>query len=71
MSKLWFLLLKISARQVSVVAKECFKSWYEYASTHGFMATGYELASTGCSLGFLGVSYLYQAAISLTKQAIQ
>ncbi|KAL4108543.1 hypothetical protein PRIC1_000258 [Phytophthora ramorum] len=71
MSKLWFLLLKISARQVSVVAKECFKSWYEYASKNGFMATGLELASTGCSLGFLGVSYLYQTAIGLTKQILQ
>ncbi|EGZ20896.1 hypothetical protein PHYSODRAFT_490376 [Phytophthora sojae] len=71
MSKLWFLLLKISARQVSVVAKECFKSWYEYASTNGFMATGMELASTGCSLGFLGVSYLYQMGVGLTKQALQ
>ncbi|KAG7393352.1 hypothetical protein PHYPSEUDO_009556 [Phytophthora pseudosyringae] len=71
MSKLWFLLLKISARQVSVVAKECFTSWYEYASTNGFMATGLELASTGCSLGFLGISYLYQTAIGFTKQVTQ
>lgn len=71
MSKLWFLLLKISARQISVVAKECFKSWYEYASTNGFVATGFELASTGCSVGFLGVSYLYQMAFGFTKQAVQ
>ncbi|POM73173.1 LOW QUALITY PROTEIN: Hypothetical protein PHPALM_10002 [Phytophthora palmivora] len=71
MSKLWFLLLKISARQVSVVAVESFKSWYEYASTNGFMATGLELASTGCSLGFLGASYLYQVAIGFTKQALE
>ncbi|ETP54208.1 hypothetical protein F442_00980 [Phytophthora nicotianae P10297] len=71
MSKLWFLLLKISARQVSVVAMECFQSWYEYASTNGFMATGFELASTGCSIGFLGVSYLYQMALGFTKQVLQ
>ncbi|KAG6617881.1 ATP-dependent RNA helicase dbp5 [Phytophthora cinnamomi] len=71
MSKLWFLLLKISARQVSVVAKECFESWYEHASTNGFMATGMELASTGCSLGCLGVSYLYQMAVGFTKQVLQ
>ncbi|KAE8989571.1 hypothetical protein PR001_g20863 [Phytophthora rubi] len=71
MSKLWFLLLKISARQVSVVAKECFTSWYEYAYTNGFMATGMELASTGCSLGFLGISYLYQMAVGATKQVLE
>ncbi|KAL3668454.1 hypothetical protein V7S43_006537 [Phytophthora oleae] len=71
MSKLWFLLLKISARQVSVVATECFKSWYDYASTNGFMATGLELALTGCSLGFLGVTYLYQMAIGFSKQILQ
>ncbi|KAG3090528.1 hypothetical protein PI124_g7459 [Phytophthora idaei] len=71
MSKLWFLLLKISARQISVVAKECFQSWYEYASTNGFMATGFELVSTGCSIGFLGVSYLYQMALGFTKQVLQ
>ncbi|POM65394.1 Hypothetical protein PHPALM_18896 [Phytophthora palmivora] len=71
MSKLWFLLLKISARQVSVVAVESFKSWYEYASTNGFMATGLELASTGCSLGFLGASYLYQVAVGFTKQVLE
>ncbi|OWY98846.1 hypothetical protein PHMEG_00030276 [Phytophthora megakarya] len=71
MSKLWFLLLKISARQVSVVAIECFKSWYEYASTNGFMATGWELASTGCSIGYLGMSYLYQMAFGSTKQVIE
>ncbi|TDH74361.1 uncharacterized protein CCR75_009440 [Bremia lactucae] len=68
MSKLWFLLLKISARQVSVVTKECFKSWYEYASTHGFIATGFEMASTGCSIGYFGLSYLYQAALNVSKQ---
>ncbi|CAH0483062.1 unnamed protein product [Peronospora belbahrii] len=71
MSKLWFLLLKISARQVSVVAKECFTSWYEYASMNGFMATGLELASTGCSLGYFGVSYLYQMISRYTKQALE
>eukprot|EP00644_Phytophthora_capsici_P007255 jgi/Phyca11/506832/fgenesh2_kg.PHYCAscaffold_22_\ len=71
MSKLWFLLLKISARQVSVVAKECFNSWYDYASKNGFMATGLELASTGCSLGFLGVTYLYQMALGVSKQILQ
>ncbi|RLN48286.1 hypothetical protein BBJ29_001544 [Phytophthora kernoviae] len=71
MSKLWFLLLKISARQVGVVARECFNSWYEYASTNGFIATGMELATAGCSLGFLGISYLYQTAIHYTKQVLQ
>ncbi|KAG7392910.1 hypothetical protein PHYBOEH_006229 [Phytophthora boehmeriae] len=71
MSKLWFLLLKISARQVGVVARECFNSWYEYASTNGFVATGMELATAGCSLGYLGISYLYQTAIHYTKQVLQ
>lgn len=68
MSKLWFLLLKISARQLSVVALDCFRSWYEYASAHGFVSTGLELASAGCSLGWLGASYLYQAAASYTTR---
>ncbi|RMX64879.1 hypothetical protein DD238_004438 [Peronospora effusa] len=71
MSKLWFLLLKIGARQVSFVAKECFNSWYEYALVNGFVATGLELTSTGCSLGYLGVSYLYQMTIRFTKQVLQ
>ncbi|CAI5733175.1 unnamed protein product [Peronospora destructor] len=71
MSKLWFLLLKIGARQVRVVAKECFNSWYEYALVNGFVATGLELASTGCSLGYLGVSYLCQMTIGFTKQVLQ
>ncbi|RLN97199.1 hypothetical protein BBJ28_00004577 [Nothophytophthora sp. Chile5] len=71
MSKLWFLLLKISARQVGVVARECFVSWYEYASTNGFVATGLELTSAGCGLGFLGVSYLYNTFMHYTKKALQ
>lgn len=71
MSKLWFLLLKIGARQVSVVARECIRSWYEYASMNGFMATGLELASTGCSLGYFGASYLYQRTVCLIQQAFQ
>lgn len=71
MSKLWFLLLKISARQLSVVARDCFRSWYEYASAHGFVSTGVELASAGCSLGWLGVTYLYHAAGSYMKRVEQ
>lgn len=71
MSKLWFLLLKISARQVGVVAKECFNSWYEYASANGFMATGVELASTGCNLGLLGISYLYKSVMHYSQQVLQ
>lgn len=65
--KLWFLLLKISARQVGVVAKECFLSWYEYASEHGFITTGMELASTCCTLGWLGVSRLYSGAMDYVQ----
>ncbi|KAI9906056.1 hypothetical protein PsorP6_013844 [Peronosclerospora sorghi] len=71
MSKLWFLLLKVFARQVSVVVKECFSTWYEYASTNGFMATGLEMASTGCSLGFLGMSYLFQMAVNVAKHTLE
>ncbi|CEG35101.1 uncharacterized protein PHALS_13864 [Plasmopara halstedii] len=70
MSKLWFLLLKIGGRQVSVIAKESFKSWYKHASEHGFVATGFELASTGCSIGYLGLSYLYQIMLGFTKDAL-
>ncbi|DAZ97526.1 TPA: hypothetical protein N0F65_003012 [Lagenidium giganteum] len=59
MMKLWLLLIKISARQFGIVAKQCFASWYEYASTNGFIATGKELASTCCNLGWLGASRMY------------
>lgn len=69
MAKLWFLLLKIGARQLAVVARDCFVSWHEYASKHGYMATGLELASTGCSLSFLAVKYLYEAATSYLTRA--
>uniref|UniRef100_K3WL01 Uncharacterized protein n=1 Tax=Globisporangium ultimum (strain ATCC 200006 / CBS 805.95 / DAOM BR144) TaxID=431595 RepID=K3WL01_GLOUD len=51
MTKLSILLMKISARQMGVVARECFRSWYEYASANGFLATGMELASTSYSVG--------------------
>lgn len=61
--------MKISARQMGVVARECFKSWYEYASAHGFVATGMELASTSYSVGCLCVSRVYHSAMSYTQAA--
>lgn len=67
MTRLWLLLLKISARQLGVVARECFKSWLEYASTHGFVATGMELASTSLSVGSLCVSRVYHTAVSYAR----
>lgn len=71
MSKLWFLLLKIGARQLAVVARDCFQSWYAYASANGFVATGVELASAGCSLGALGVAFLYRTAATYAQRALQ
>ena len=71
MSKLWWLLLKVAARQVGVVATECFTSWHEYASANGYMATGLEMVSTGCNLGYMGASYLYRMTVGFTKQILQ
>ncbi|KAJ0398421.1 hypothetical protein ATCC90586_003563 [Pythium insidiosum] len=64
MMKLWLLLLKISARQLGHVAKQCLASWHEHAAKHGYVATGMELASTGCSLGWLCVTRLYSATMA-------
>lgn len=69
MTKLWILLVKISARQLGVVARECFKSWLEYASTHGFVATGKELAAASISVGSLCVSRVYHSAVSYAHPA--
>jgi hypothetical protein len=58
MAKLWLLLLKISARQLGSVAKQCLNSWHDHAIQHGYVAAGVEAVSTGCSLGWLCASYV-------------
>ncbi|GLE04243.1 hypothetical protein PINS_up013154 [Pythium insidiosum] len=70
MMKLWLLLLKISARQLGHVAKQCLASWHEHAAKHGYVATGMELASTGCSLGWLCVSRLYSATMAYAARSL-
>ncbi|TMW57271.1 hypothetical protein Poli38472_003196 [Pythium oligandrum] len=63
MMKLWFLLLKITSRQLGMVAKKCLISWHDHASHYGYVATGMEIASTGWSLGCLGASWFWQSAM--------
>jgi hypothetical protein len=67
MAKLWVLLVKISARQLMSVAKQCLISWHDHATQHGYVATGKELVTTGCSLSWLCASYLYNGVVSYAR----
>nr|CCA14054.1 conserved hypothetical protein [Albugo laibachii Nc14] len=62
MMKLCILFLRISARQLGVVAKECYSSLYNHISDNGIVATGFELVSTCGQLGWMSISYLCQSA---------